>query len=126
MLIKGLTKFSALALVFSFAITMQGNPLNKDKKRTSETTLAAKIRRFAPTVITANTSGLSRGDRLALAKIIEAARILDPLFLRQVWSGMPRFRKSSNRIRRKRAANACTISISTTARGRALTATSRS
>jgi hypothetical protein len=66
---------------------MQGNPLNKDKKRTSETTLAAKIRRFAPTVITANTSGLSRGDRLALAKIIEAARILDPLFLRQVWSG---------------------------------------
>jgi hypothetical protein len=87
MLIKRLTKFCALALVFSFAITMYGNPLNKDKKRASETTLAAKIRRFAPTVITADTSGLSRSDRLALAKIIEAARILNPLFLRQVWSG---------------------------------------
>jgi hypothetical protein len=49
--------------------------------------LNAKIRRFAPTVITADTSRLSAGDRRALAKIIEAARLLDPLFLRQVWSG---------------------------------------
>jgi hypothetical protein len=49
--------------------------------------LNAKIRRFAPTVITADTSQLSAGDRRALAKIIEAARLLDPLFLRQVWSG---------------------------------------
>ena len=49
--------------------------------------LNAKIRRFAPTVITADTSKLSAGDRRALAKIIEAARRFDPLFLRQVWSG---------------------------------------
>ena len=52
-----------------------------------ETSLAAKIRRFAPTVVTADTSQLSAGDRRALAKIIAAARLLDPLFLRQVWSG---------------------------------------
>ncbi|MFL6230712.1 MAG: dipeptidyl-peptidase 3 family protein [Pyrinomonadaceae bacterium] len=49
--------------------------------------LNAKIRRFSPTVVTADTSRLSAGDRRALAKIIEAARLLDPLFLRQVWSG---------------------------------------
>jgi hypothetical protein len=49
--------------------------------------LNAKIRRFAPTVITADTSRLSAGDRRALEKVIEAARLLDPLFLRQVWSG---------------------------------------
>ncbi|MET0646562.1 MAG: hypothetical protein ABW208_08060 [Pyrinomonadaceae bacterium] len=49
--------------------------------------LNAKIRRFAPTVITADTSRLSAGDRRALAKIVEAARLFDPLFLRQVWSG---------------------------------------
>ncbi len=49
--------------------------------------LNAKIRRFAPTVITANTSRLSAGDRRALQKIVEAARLFDPLFLRQVWSG---------------------------------------
>ncbi len=49
--------------------------------------LNAKIRRFAPTVITADTSRLSAGDRQALQKVIEAARLLDPLFLQQVWSG---------------------------------------
>jgi hypothetical protein len=49
--------------------------------------LNAKIGRFAPTVITADTSRLSAGDRRALAKVIEAARLFDPLFLRQVWSG---------------------------------------
>jgi hypothetical protein len=49
--------------------------------------LNAKIRRFAPTVVTADTSRLSAGDRRALQKIVEAARLFDPLFLRQVWSG---------------------------------------
>src|SRR5829696_7903928 len=49
--------------------------------------LNAKIRRFAPTVVTADASRLSAGDRRALARIVEAARLFDPLFLRQVWSG---------------------------------------
>jgi hypothetical protein len=49
--------------------------------------LNAKIQRFAPTVITADTSRLAARDRQALAKIIEAAKLLDPLFLRQVWAG---------------------------------------
>jgi len=49
--------------------------------------LAKKISRFAPTTLTADLSHLSPGDRKALAKIIEAAKLLDPLFLRQVWSG---------------------------------------
>jgi hypothetical protein len=49
--------------------------------------LAAKIRRFAPTDIAADTSRLSDGDRKALDKLVEAAKLLDPLFLRQVWSG---------------------------------------
>ena len=49
--------------------------------------LANKIRRFSPTILTANTSRLSPNDRKALMKIIEAAKLMDPLFLRQVWSG---------------------------------------
>src|SRR3954469_24394316 len=49
--------------------------------------LTAKIRRFAPTVITADTSRLSRNDREALQKVIQAAQLLDLLFLEQVWSG---------------------------------------
>jgi hypothetical protein len=49
--------------------------------------LNAKISRFAPTVVTADTSRLAAADRRALQKVVEAARLLDPLFLRQVWSG---------------------------------------
>src|SRR5919205_781121 len=49
--------------------------------------LNEKIRRFAPTVVTADTSRLAARDRQALMKVIEAAKLLDPLFLRQVWSG---------------------------------------
>jgi hypothetical protein len=52
-----------------------------------DTSLAAKIRRFAPTILTANTSGLSPNDRQALIKIIAAAKLYDPLYLRQIWSG---------------------------------------
>lgn len=49
--------------------------------------LARKIARFAPTTLTADTSKLSPQDRQALDKIIAAAKLLDPLFLRQVWNG---------------------------------------
>ena len=49
--------------------------------------LERKIARFAPTTLTADTSKLSPKDRQALDKIIAAAKLLDPLFLRQVWSG---------------------------------------
>jgi hypothetical protein len=81
-------KVCSLALIIIFALTMSAHPKNKKNQMpTSQTSLAAKIRRFAPTVITANISRLSAGDRRALMKIIEAARLLDPLFLRQVWSG---------------------------------------
>jgi hypothetical protein len=49
--------------------------------------LAKKIARFAPTTLTADVSKLPAKDRQALNKIIAAAKLLDPLFLRQVWSG---------------------------------------
>lgn len=49
--------------------------------------LAAKTRRFAPTVMTANTARLAPNDRKALQKIIAAAKLYDDLFLSQIWSG---------------------------------------
>ncbi len=91
-------KICSLALIFSFALTMSANPKSRESEMvTPETSLAAKIRRFAPTVITANTARLSAGDRRALTKIIEAARLLDPLFLRQVWSGNETLKKKLER-----------------------------
>lgn len=65
----------------------------KTKKPTGDPALAKKIGRFAPTVLTANTARLSPGDRKALQKIIAAAKLLDPLFLRQVWSGNAELQK---------------------------------
>lgn len=50
-------------------------------------TLKEKIKRFAPTEITGDASELSAGDRKALNKLIEASRIMDSIYLLQVWSG---------------------------------------
>ncbi|RFP26009.1 hypothetical protein D0T25_02055 [Duganella sp. BJB488] len=44
-------------------------------------------KRFAPVALTADTSQLSAGDKRAIAKLIEAAKIIDVLQLRQRWSG---------------------------------------
>jgi Peptidase family M49 len=43
--------------------------------------------RFAPTDIRADLSTLPAADRQVLAKLVEAAKIMDALFLRQVWAG---------------------------------------
>lgn len=59
----------------------------QNEKSSGDPELAKKIARFAPTTMTADISKLTPKDREALQKIIEAARLLDPLFLRQVWNG---------------------------------------
>ncbi len=43
--------------------------------------------RFAPTKLVVDTSALSAGDKQALVKLIEAAHVVNTLFMRQFWSG---------------------------------------
>jgi hypothetical protein len=43
--------------------------------------------RFAPVQVKYSESGLSAGDRKALAKLVEAAKVLNFLFMDQLWSG---------------------------------------
>src|SRR5262245_22149534 len=43
--------------------------------------------RFAPTEIGTDLSKLPANDRRVLGKLVEAAKVIDALFLRQVWSG---------------------------------------
>jgi hypothetical protein len=50
-------------------------------------TIQKMAARFAPTEIGADLSKLSDNDRRVLAKLVEASKIVDALFLRQVWSG---------------------------------------
>ena len=79
----------SLLLVLAFLVVSTGAQKRTSRPAPSSnvTALAAKINRFAPTVLTANTARLPAKDRQALQKIIAAAKLLDPLFLRQVWSG---------------------------------------
>jgi hypothetical protein len=49
--------------------------------------LQKMIARFQPTDLRVDVSKLSPGDRQALSKLIEAARVLNDIFLTQMWSG---------------------------------------
>jgi hypothetical protein len=43
--------------------------------------------RFAPTPLEVDTSMLSAGDKKALVKLIQAARVVNHIFMQQIWSG---------------------------------------
>jgi len=45
--------------------------------------------RFAPVEISADISRLPANERQALSKVVQAGKIMDSLFLRQVWAGNP-------------------------------------
>ena len=49
--------------------------------------LESMAARFAPVDLTADISKLPDNERKALAKLVEAAKVFDALFLRQVWNG---------------------------------------
>ncbi len=55
--------------------------------RSSSSDLRTKIARFAPTEVAADLSKLSPADRQALTKLVEASKIIDAIYLRQVWVG---------------------------------------
>ncbi len=52
-----------------------------------EAELRAMAARFAPVEIGADVGRLPENERRALADMIEAARVMDAIFLRQVWAG---------------------------------------
>jgi hypothetical protein len=51
------------------------------------TQLDQMISRYARVELRANTAQLSPGDQKALVKLIDASRVLNDIFLRQIWSG---------------------------------------
>ncbi|MCI0487854.1 MAG: hypothetical protein L0229_14780 [Blastocatellia bacterium] len=88
---KSRMTYFLLTMAFGLALSgcngQGGGPKEDEHAAAMDGSLAAKIGRFAPTEITADASQLSENDRKALDKIIEAARYMDAIFLRQVWSG---------------------------------------
>jgi len=49
--------------------------------------LAAKIAQYAPVDVAADVSSLPANEQQALAKMVAAGRVMDDLFLEQVWAG---------------------------------------
>src|ERR1043165_5624806 len=80
-----MTSLKLISIALGMALL--STTLTGQKPAGGDPDLERKIARFAPTTLTADTSKLSPKDRQALDKIIAAAKLLDPLFLRQVWSG---------------------------------------
>ncbi len=89
---KSLRHFVWLSLALSLiAAGCETPPATQSQKETGnmpdQAQLEQMIARFAPTEVAADTAPLSPGDRQALDKLIQAARLMDDIFLRQVWSG---------------------------------------
>jgi hypothetical protein len=70
------------------AVVLGGAALVAQEAHVPDTaTLERMAARFAPTEITADVSKLAPADRRVLAKLVDASKIIDALFLRQVWAG---------------------------------------
>jgi hypothetical protein len=67
------------------SVTTQTQPATPQAP--SATELQTMTARFATVDISASVSALPENERAALAKIVQAARVMDALFLTQVWAG---------------------------------------
>jgi hypothetical protein len=82
------TPFSSWCTVaFALAVASVLGAQNTTPAAPEQAALEAMTARFAPTEITADVSGLPAGERKTLGKLVQASRIIDALFLRQVWAG---------------------------------------
>jgi hypothetical protein len=77
-------KQTALALLAAAACAAGVTAQNRMPDAQQLKTMTA---RFAPVNLTADVAALPANERQALAKLVEAARVMDALFLRQVWAG---------------------------------------
>ena len=79
-------RFRTIAIFSTIILLIAGCKKNEmETKKMSD--LEAKINRFAPVAITADTTKLSEGDKKALVKLFEATKIMDQIYTRQVWRG---------------------------------------
>src|SRR5689334_6955327 len=86
---RTLNRTIVLVIVTAFVMNVFANrPRRAQTKPSGESAeLTKKISRFAPTTLMANRPPLELNDTKALQKIIAAAKLFDPLYRRQIWSG---------------------------------------
>ncbi len=74
-------------VIFSAMILLTAGCKKSEMEKKKMSDLEAKINRFAPVAITADTTKLSDGDKKALVKLFAASKIMDQIYTRQVWKG---------------------------------------
>jgi hypothetical protein len=74
-------------LLFSFVTVAQEKAPKPAPPVPDLAALNAMAARFAPTPMHVDLSGLSAGDRKALEKLVDAAKIVNRIFMQQFWSG---------------------------------------
>jgi hypothetical protein len=87
-------RLAGLALLLPLALTgcrdASTPPRGATEPSRAETEpLTTMMARFAPADLSADVSGLPESERKALRHLIEAARVIDAIYLRQVWGGNP-------------------------------------
>jgi peptidase M49-like protein len=82
-----LIPFAAASLVASAGDVPVNDRVQTAESIPSARDVVAMTNRFAPADIRADVSSLPASERRALEKLVEAARLMDSLFLRQVWAG---------------------------------------
>lgn len=82
-----------IVLGFSLIMALSISSMALAQSRPKELTLEQKVKRFTLTTISADISRLSAGDRQALKKLIQAATLMDKIYIRQVWRGNESLKK---------------------------------
>src|SRR3954464_3632373 len=82
-----LLPFAAAALIAASGDVSVNELVQTAEPMPSTRELADMAARFAPAEIRADVAALPDNERRALAKLVEAARLMDSLFLRQAWAG---------------------------------------
>ena len=92
-----------LAALAALAVLAACQPTEPTPPETPAATSASEIKivpdiekrvsQFAPTPLTADLSALSTEDRQVLDKLVEAAKLMNEIFLRQAWTGNPAMRE---------------------------------
>ena len=77
--------FSFVLVITMSVITVAQKPPSSSVPDTAE--LDKMAARFAPTRLQVDTSALSSGDKQSLAKLIDAAKVVNKIFMEQFWSG---------------------------------------
>src|SRR5512140_1137132 len=77
----------AIVILVALSLLSGCSRMTNEAPNQARAQLEKQIARYAPTEIAANLASLGDGDRKALDKIVEAARRIDAIYLRQVWRG---------------------------------------